>query len=359
MQTTTLTAPALRLLLGSAALALVAGCGGRPLDPDLRGFSAGFTTADAVQNGGAGQAAAANAVPGTALPAAAATGATPGAVDVTSLAGAALDRAGTVTTQPLGSAPAAAPAAAPFGTASAEPVRHLVAPGETAYSIARLYNVPVGDIATWNSLGADLAVRQGQTILVPLVGGTPPAPAAAATPAAATTAPGEGSPTPVPPSASTPLPPPEAPAAAPEAEEPAPEAAPTPPPAPDLGAQQTDAGGDARLVMPVAGSIIREYAPGRNEGIDIGAPAGTAVRAADAGTVAAVTTNTDGVQIVVIRHADGLLTVYTHLDGLTVAKDASVSRGQTIGTVRSGSPSYLHFEVRRGMASQDPSEFLP
>jgi murein DD-endopeptidase MepM/ murein hydrolase activator NlpD len=111
--------------------------------------------------------------------------------------------------------------------------------------------------------------------------------------------------------------------------------------------------------MPVSGSIIRAYAPGRNEGIDIGAPAGTEVRAAEAGTVAAVTTNTDGVQIVVIRHAGDLLTVYTHLDNLTVQKDSTVARGQAIGRVRSGDPSFLHFEVRRGMQSQDPTEFLP
>mgnify|MGYP002380475544 CR=1 FL=1 len=115
----------------------------------------------------------------------------------------------------------------------------------------------------------------------------------------------------------------------------------------------------ARFAMPVSGAIIRAYAAGRNEGIDIGAPSGTQVRAADAGTVAAVTTNTEGIQIVVIRHSDGLLTVYTHLDNLTIAKDQTVTRGQVIGRVRAGDPSYLHFEVRRGMASQDPTQFLP
>jgi murein DD-endopeptidase MepM/ murein hydrolase activator NlpD len=44
---------------------------------------------------------------------------------------------------------------------------------------------------------------------------------------------------------------------------------------------------------------------------------------------------------------------------LTVAKGASVSKGQTIGKVRAGDPSFLHFEVRRGLTSVDPADFLP
>jgi murein DD-endopeptidase MepM/ murein hydrolase activator NlpD len=217
-----------------------------------------------------------------------------------------------------------------------------VARGETAYSIARRYGVPVASLAQANDLGADLALREGQSLVVP---------AAAAAAPQSVPLPGQGSPTPPPPSAAAPLP----------APEPAPvaQAAPNPAPVPqDLGSQQSQTS-DAQMVMPVSGSIIRAYTPGRNEGIDIGAAAGAEVRAADAGTVAAVTTNTEGVQIVVIKHSNDLLTVYTHVDNLSVAKDASVSRGQTIGRVRSGDPSFLHFEVRQGMQSRDPTEFLP
>ncbi|HVG47369.1 MAG TPA: LysM peptidoglycan-binding domain-containing M23 family metallopeptidase [Rubellimicrobium sp.] len=237
----------------------------------------------------------------------------------------------------------ATPAAAPAIPAGVEPVRHQVVRGETAYSIARLYGVPVSTVAQWNGLGSDLAVREGQYLLVP--------PTPASTGPATTTAPGAGSPTPVPPSAAEPLP---------EEDLPAPAASePEPAPAPqNLGDQQTETA-SAELVMPASGSIIRAYSPGRNEGIDIGAAAGSEVRAADAGTVAAITTNTDGVQIVVIKHANDLLTVYTHVDNLTISKDDRVSRGQAIGKVRAGDPAFLHFEVRRGMASQDPTDFLP
>ncbi|MBL4810793.1 MAG: M23 family metallopeptidase, partial [Rhodobacteraceae bacterium] len=131
--------------------------------------------------------------------------------------------------------------------------------------------------------------------------------------------------------------------------------------APNLGAQQTELTGnaDATLIYPVQGTIIRAYAAGRNDGIDIASDAQTPVKAAAAGVVAAITTNTDGIQIVVIRHSDNLLTVYTHLEALTVTRDDTVSQGQVIGQVLAGNPSYLHFEVRRGMDSADPADFLP
>lgn len=274
--------------------------------------------------------------------------------DVAAVATSALDRAdaagGPITSTalaPAGGGAAATPAAAPqpAPTASgAEPIRHQVARGETAFSIARLYNVPVTSIAEWNGLNSEFSIREGQFLLIPQ-GGSAPRPAAQP----AVTAPGAGSQTPVPPSAATPLPEPTtaAPVAAPEA--------------PDLGtsAPAPAAASSSRLAAPVQGSIIRAYAPGTNEGVDFGVPAGTDVRAAEAGTVAAVTADTSGGSIVVIRHADGLLTVYTQMDNLTVQKDSTVSRGQIIGKVRAANPSFLHFEVRRGLQSVDPMDFLP
>jgi murein DD-endopeptidase MepM/ murein hydrolase activator NlpD len=132
------------------------------------------------------------------------------------------------------------------------------------------------------------------------------------------------------------------------------------PKAPDIGTPTTTvAPKTSTFAYPVQGSIIRAYTSGRNEGIDIGVPAGTSVKAAGTGSVAAVTTDTSGSAIVVVKHDGGLLTVYTNLEGLTVAKGASVSKGQTIGKVRAGDPSFLHFEVRRGLTSVDPADFLP
>lgn len=270
-------------------------------------------------------------------------------VDITAIATTALDRAGPQTP----SAPAVtAPAPAVSGT---EPIRHRVARGETVFSISRLYDVPVRNIAEWNSLTPELGIREGQFLLIPQGGA--PAPTAAVPAPTPVTEPGQGTATPVPPSADEPLP----------AETPS---VPLPPAvtpdAPDLGAPApapvaappvSDA--NARFSYPVQGSIIRAYAPGRNEGIDIGVPAGTAVKSAGSGSIAAVTTDTNGVAIVVVKHPDNLLTVYTNLEDLNVAKGDTVSGGQTLGKVHAGSPSFVHFEVRRGLQSVDPADFLP
>ena len=65
------------------------------------------------------------------------------------------------------------PQANPFQNGQTEPlidpVRHRVEAGETAYSIARLYGVSVTALASWNGLGPDLAVRENQELLIPIV----------------------------------------------------------------------------------------------------------------------------------------------------------------------------------------------
>jgi murein DD-endopeptidase MepM/ murein hydrolase activator NlpD len=267
----------------------------------------------------------------------------PSGVDIASVAGGAIARADAqqVQTTPLG--PAATPQ---IGT---EPVRHRVERGETAFSIARLYDVSVRSLADWNGLGPDFAVREGQHLLIPVAtpGATPPPREAAAAPAAVTP-PGSGSPTPTPPSAAQPLP----------AEETRPVATPTPPvAAPDLGQTAKTTGG-ARMVRPVEGSIIRDYAKGRNDGIDIAATPGAPVKAADAGTVAAITEDTNGIPIIVIRHQGSLLTVYSNVGALSVKKGDTVARGQKIAEIRRDGAAALHFEVRDGFESVDPNRFL-
>ena len=265
-------------------------------------------------------------------------------LDITTVATTALDRVDgqspTVTTLPSTS-----PAATTAAQTAPEPIQHKVQRGETIFQISRLYNVPVQNLTDWNGLGSDLTIREGQILLIPQLGARPPAPSTPAT----VTEPGVGTETPLPPSATAPLP----------EDDTTPAAEPTPAPeAPDLGTPQAEPA-TARFVRPVTGSVIRAYAPGRNDGIDIGVPAGTSVKAADGGTVAAVTTDTNGVAIVVLKHPDNLLTVYTNLEELTVAKNDNVSRGQTIGSVKAGDPSFLHFEVRRGLEALDPADFLP
>jgi len=82
------------------------------------------------------------------------------------------------------------------------------------------------------------------------------------------------------------------------------------------------------------------------------------VRAADAGVVAAVIDDSDGRPIAVIRHDGNLLTVYSNLAALIVAKGDEVTRGQTIGTLPGSGSAVLHFEVRDGIESLDPNPLL-
>ena len=224
-----------------------------------------------------------------------------------------------------------------------EPIRHQVVRGETAYSIARKYKVSVRSLAEWNALGPELRVREGQFLIIPI---TSPPQRASASATAQTTAPGEGSPTPLPPSASTPLPEDE-PEQVVENQGQA-----TSPPA----GERSAAAGTARLMMPVNGSIFRAYERGKNDGIDIAANGGTPVVAAADGTVAVITVDTDLGTIVVLRHADNLLTVYANVGDVLVESGGAVTRGQTIGKV--GSDSGLHFEVREGVESVDPLTYL-
>jgi murein DD-endopeptidase MepM/ murein hydrolase activator NlpD len=256
-----------------------------------------------------------------------------GTIDVTSLAQSAIDQAP--------QSPSAAWKKPVPSDPKIEPVRHKVVRGESAFTISRLYNVSVRSLAEWNSLDANFTIREGQILLVPLAEGQA-APKPAPEPISA---PGVSSPTPVPPSASTPLPtatPVPTPTAQPAQSAPKPVATPS----------------GARLAYPVKGKIIREYVKGKTDGIDISAPAGTSIVAAEAGTVAAITADANQVPIIVIKHADNLLTVYANVGNIAVSKGSSVKRGAVLGKVRDGNPTYVHFEVRQGFESVDPMQYL-
>jgi LysM repeat protein len=221
----------------------------------------------------------------------------------------------------------------------AEPTRHKVTEGETAFSIARLYNVTVEDLIKWNELSRQKELRTGQFLLIPKPLKT----------SATVSLPGQGSLTPNPPSSTR--------------AQPATDLRPnvsTQPATPitDLGSQTKASKTDTRFLRPTFGNIIRSYKKGDNEGIDIGVKAGTDVVAADDGTVAAVTKDTNGVPILILKHIDGLLTVYANVDGLSVQKGDQVKRGQKVAKVRDGTPSFLHFEVRKGLESVDPDDYI-
>lgn len=258
----------------------------------------------------------------------------PSSVDVTTLASNAINNAPDTSRRSSGA------------QTGVEPIRHKVARGETAFTIARLYQVSPRALAEWNGLDSQFRIREDQYLLIPVTQTNAAAPVDNTTPA-----PGAGSPTPVPPSAATPLP----------QVTPEPLASTKPDPKPtqpvaDIGQNKAKAAG--AMSMPVSGPIIREYSAGSNPGIDISASPGTPVSAAAGGSVISVSKKTDGASFVIVRHPDNLNTVYLNVADINVAVGDSVGKGQQIGRVAPGDVGFLHFEVRKGLDSADPMLYL-
>jgi len=256
---------------------------------------------------------------------------------------------------------------------------HLVRPGETLDSVARAYGVEASTLAGTNHLAPPYIIRSGETLVLPAsvtpiasVAPAPPSPhvaprpgttAAAAPPVAAPALmPGEAAPPSAapPPAAAAPQPPPALAPPPPAAPEPA---APKPaerttalPPLPGKG-----------FLWPVRGRVIAGFgttAQGtHNDGINIAAPEGTPVLAADAGEVAYAGNELRGYgNLVLIKHANGYITAYGHNEVLLVKRGQHVARGQPIakvGATGAVTEPQLHFEIRRGTRVLDPDEYLP
>ncbi len=120
--------------------------------------------------------------------------------------------------------------------------------------------------------------------------------------------------------------------------------------------------GSGLFQWPVLGRISQDYWYG-HRAIDIAAPTGTAVVAADDGFVSfAGWTDVGYGYLVVIDHANGFSTYYAHLSAFYVSAGQAVSRGQVIAAVGSTGHStgpHLHFEIRYGGVPQHPRAYLP
>ena len=120
------------------------------------------------------------------------------------------------------------------------------------------------------------------------------------------------------------------------------------------------------FLKPVSGKIISGFgtkADGlHNDGINIKATRGDAVRSAEQGVVVYSGNQIEGYgNMVLIRHADGYMTAYAHMDKSLVQKGDKIKRGQAIGTV--GSTGHvdapqLHFEIRKGKEAVNPSSYI-
>jgi len=200
---------------------------------------------------------------------------------------------------------------APAG--SQRPVTHVVVAGETLYHIANEYGVSVGRLMAVNGLSDPRELRVGEVLMIP----------GAYRAASIGTASGGVHP-------------------------------------------YTGERASRQFQWPVAYGVVSSGFGIRNgamhDGVDIAAPAGTPVYAADRGVVIFSGTLNGYGNTVIIRHDDEYATVYAHNERNLVSEGTRVARGQRIGEIgRSGrtTGANLHFEVRRDNVAKDPLAYLP
>ena len=222
-----------------------------------------------------------------------------------------------------------------------------VGAGDTLYSISRKYSVPVNDLAVLNKLSAPFTLSVGQNLKVPDLksanvkvakktsGAVENKDAKVAVKTETKTAPVKTEQKKISSDPSKKL--------------------------PAIGARSS-----SKFSWPVRGKILSQYGAKSgglfNDGINIGAARGTAVKAAENGVVAYAGNEVKGMgNLIIMQHASGWMTVYAHMDSLAVRRGARVNVGQKIGTVgESGKVDepQLHFEIRKGTKAYHPSAYL-
>lgn len=133
----------------------------------------------------------------------------------------------------------------------------------------------------------------------------------------------------------------------------------------DTASVAPGATGIGKMRWPVRGRVVSSFGQGggsTSDGIDIAVPEGTAVKAAENGVVIYAGNGLKEFgNTVLVRHDDGLVTVYGHASEIKVSRGDKVKRGQDIaasGMSGSADSPKLHFEVRKNSAPVDPSKFL-
>jgi len=225
---------------------------------------------------------------------------------------------------------------------------HVVSKGETVYAISRKYDVSLTELVRLNEIGKPPIIVTGQTLLLPDEQRTAVATAAPETPV---------------------------PEASGDGNEPGDEetvAVVTPPKPkrvvlpPSTNIPQPKQLSRSGFLWPVSGKVISRFGGKgkglRNDGINIAAPKGTPIRAAQNGVVAYRGNQLRGFgNLLLIKHDKGYMTAYAHADRILVERGARVTRGQVIarvGSTGSVGTSQLHFEIRRGRQPIDPLHHL-
>ncbi|MDD1484552.1 peptidoglycan DD-metalloendopeptidase family protein [Burkholderia thailandensis] len=253
-----------------------------------------------------------------------------------------VDRSGSLGTTAATQPPAPLP--------PAPPGYYRVKPGDTLYRIALENGQNYRDIAAWNNLTNPNQIEVDQLLRVsPTASG---ATAAAPVAGAAVTPPLSSGPS----SGSAAVPPIYGSGSSASAAPTAP-AAITPS---ETGASA--ASSNVSFAWPVRGALLNTFDDSKNKGINIGGPAGEAVKAAADGRVVYAGNGLRGYgNLIIIKHDATYLTAYAHNRALMVKEGDAVTKGQKIAEMGNSDSDrvMLHFEVRRQGKPVDPLKYLP
>ena len=226
------------------------------------------------------------------------------------------------------------------------PQTYRVRAGDTLYSVSRLFGVSTSQIARQNHLSAPYTVQIGQVLEMPsmtsktseAIGGSTTTPGRKPAYSSGGVVPGH---------------------------KPTQTAKVNTKPRHKITAK-TPARSSSKFMRPVNGTIISSYGPKKNglhnDGINIRAAKGAPVRAAENGVIVYAGSELKGSgNLVLIRHSGRWMTAYAHMNTITAKRGTVIKRGDLIGTVGStgsvDSPQ-LHFEVRRGTQALNPTKYL-
>lgn len=239
---------------------------------------------------------------------------------------------------------------------------HIVGGGETVYSIARAYNVGMGPLVRINRIPPPYRVDKGQRLRLP-----DPAKQQYRKVVSVARASGRAS---------------GRVASKPQTRKKAPQwvleprRSREPPPAPPKRVtwRNPDAGplkappprSNRKFLWPLKGKVIVAFGVRKgglhNDGINIAARKGVAIRAAENGVVAYAGNQLQGFgNLVLIKHSGGWMSAYAHSSVIHVRRGDVVRRGQIIARVgRTGNVSkpQLHFELRKGDRAVNPRRYL-
>ncbi len=227
------------------------------------------------------------------------------------------------------------------------PQTYKVRAGDSLYTVSRLFNVSSTQLARENNLSPPYRIHPGDNLRLPSIRPEPirtarltddkydPAPTPGQKPRSDQ---GESSP----------------------------EQAPAPKPKSPITKRTPERSSSGTFLKPVEGQIVSSYGPKQgglhNDGINIGAPKGTSVKAAENGVVVYAGNELKGSgNLILIRHQDRWMTAYAHLDQIKIKRGQTIKRGDIIGTVgQTGSVDkpQLHFELRRGTEAINPERYI-